>query len=476
MTDSQYNNPFAAKPWACLGVAATGTFMATLDGGIVNVALPTIAKGFQAGLPLSQWVVSAYLLVISCLLPVFGRLGDMSGRRAKHRLGFLIFALASALCAMAPSIWSLIAARGLQAVGAALLMANGPAIVILSFPGPERGRAMGMIGMAVSLGSLAGPAVGGWLMGAYGWPAIFYVNVPVGLLGMYLAHTVLPDDRKKSTGTFDYRGSGLYAVGIVSLLLAVSHGGEWGWTSVLTLGCTGLAAVCLTLFFRRQTKIPHPMLDTSLFRIRALAVGNLASMCAFMGLFSNTILLPFVLIRIIGMPPGETGLLMAMLPMAMVVSTPLCGLLSEKVNPALLTGLGLFIVAAALYSQTMLTPAAGYWRVAYGQMALGIGFGMFLAPNNSAVLGSAPRSKSGVAGSLMAMVRNLGMVCGIALASSVFESFRNSALAAGAADAPAFLLGFKAALHTGAAVTLFGAMLAFLRPRKNAPPEAPMQP
>lgn len=466
MTIQQHNNPFAARPWACLGVAATGTFMATLDGGIVNVALPTIAKGFQADLPLAQWVVSVYLLVISCLLPAFGRLGDMSGRRAKHRLGFFIFAVASALCGMAPTIWMLIAARGLQAVGAALLMANGPAIVILSFPGPERGRAMGMIGMAVSLGSLAGPAVGGWLMGAYGWPAIFFVNVPVGLLGVYLAHRVLPDDRKPSVGTFDYRGSGLYAAGIVSLLLAVSHGGEWGWTAPLTMGCVGIAAVCLTLFFRRQAVIAHPMLDLSLFRIRALAVGNLASLCAFMGLFSNTILLPFVLIRIMGMTPGDTGLLMAILPMAMVVSTPLSGLLSEKVSPALLTGLGLFVVAAALYSQTMLAASDGFWRVAYGQMALGIGFGMFLAPNNSAVLGSAPRAKSGVAGSLMAMVRNLGMVCGIALASSVFEGFHNSALSAGAMQPAAFLLGFKAALHTGAAVTLFGALLAFFRPAK----------
>lgn len=466
MTTPHHTNPFAAKPWACLCVSATGTFMATLDGGIVNVALPSIAHGFQADLPLAQWVVSVYLLVISCLLPAFGRWGDMSGRRAKYRTGFALFAAASALCGLAPNIGWLIAARGLQAVGAALLMANGPAIVVLSFPGPERGRALGMIGMVVSLGSLAGPAVGGWIMGNWGWPAIFYVNVPVGLLGVYLAHTVLPDDRKVSADRFDFRGSGLYAAGIVALLLAVSHGGEWGWTSPLTAGLVGIAALSLVFFFRRQGRIPNPMIDLSLFRIRALAMGNLASLCSFMGLFSNTILLPFVLIRIMGRTPGEAGLLMAILPMAMVVSTPLSGLLSEKTSHALLTGLGLFIVAAALYSQTTLAATDGFWRVAYGQIALGLGFGLFMAPNNNAVLGSAPRSKSGVAGSLMAMVRNLGMVCGIALASSVFEGFHSAALARGATESAAFLLGFKAALHTGAAVTMVGALLAFARPGK----------
>jgi EmrB/QacA subfamily drug resistance transporter len=456
-------NPFAANPWACLAVSATGTFMATLDGGIVNVALPVIAHDFSVNIPLVQWVISAYLLTISCLLPVFGHLGDMTGRKSKYRLGFALFALASAMCGLAGSIWLLILARAVQAVGAAMLMANGPAIVVMSFPGPQRGRALGMVGMVVSLGSLAGPAAGGALLGLLGWPWLFYINVPIGLFGVYLAERLLPDDSRESRADFDYLGTGIYSVGIISLLLAVSHGGEWGWDSWPTLCFACSAAILLPVFLLRQTKLAHPVIDLALFRIRSLAVGNLTSMLSFMGLFANTIMLPFFLVRVAGLSPGRTGLLMAVLPLVMAVAAPLSGYFSEKISPALLTGLGLLITSAALYSQSNLAATSGQLRVALGQGALGLGLGTFIAPNNNAVLGSAPRSKAGVAGSLMALVRNLGMVCGIALATAMFEGYRSGALAAGAVEQAAFLRGFRAALCAGAVLTGLGGLLAFVR-------------
>ena len=440
-------NLFQTKPWACLAVSATGTFMATLDGGVVNVALPVVAQQFSAQVPQAQWVVSAYLLAISCLLPAFGRLGDMYGRRGAYRLGFLVFAASSALCALAPGIWELVGARVAQAVGAALLMANGPAIVVMSFPGNKRGRALGMIGMVVSLGALAGPALGGLLMGVWGWPMLFLINVPIGLAGAYLSHTILPDDRHKTLAPFDIAGAALYALGMVSLLMAVGHGGQWGWSSPATLGSGLLAGGALGLFLRRQAISKSPLIDLSLFRIRALAMGNLASLCCFMAIFANIILLPFLLTHIAGFSPAQTGLVLAMHPLVMAFTAPLAGLTSERVSPALLTALGLTAVAAALYSQAFLGPSTTMARACLGQAVLGLGVGVFMSPNNSAVLGSAPLAKSGVAGSLMSLVRNLGMVCGVALATAVFEHFRQAAELAGAVEQQAFLAGFSGRPH-----------------------------
>jgi len=463
MTQNISENPFAARPWACLCVSATGTFMATLDGGIVNVALPTIAARFHTDLPVAQWVLTVYLLTIACLLPAFGRIGDMSGRKSKYFRGFLIFTLSSALCGAAPGLWWLILGRAAQAVGAALLMANGPAIVMMSFPGSKRGRALGMIGMVVSLGSLAGPSLGGLLVGALGWQSIFYVNVPIGILGMILVHRVLPDDRRTSTATFDYTGSALYAVGIVFLLISIVHGGSWGWASPVTLCCEMAAVTALTLFVRRQRVVEHPLVDLSLFRIRALTLGNLASFLAFMALLANAIMLPFFLTRVAGLSPQRAGLVLAVLPLVMAFVAPVSGFVSEKISHALMTGLGMAIVSAGLYSQTLLTASSSMWRMALGQAALGLGYGIFIAPNNNAVLGSAPRSKSGVAGAIMALVRNLGMVSGIAVSSAVYEAFHDRAIARGLSEIASFTAGFDAAVTFAAVLALGGVLLAGLR-------------
>ncbi|MBA4358542.1 MAG: MFS transporter, partial [Desulfovibrio sp.] len=159
--------------WRAFSVAASGTFMATLDSGIVNTALPTVARDFAASLQEVQWTVAAYFLVISCLLPLFGRMGDMYGRRRMYSLGFVVFTASSMLCGVAPDLWALIAARVVQGVGAAMLMSNGPAIIMAAFPGATRGRALGIIGMTVALGSLAGPGLGGLLIQGFGWRSVF---------------------------------------------------------------------------------------------------------------------------------------------------------------------------------------------------------------------------------------------------------------------------------------------------------------
>ena len=181
--------------WFILATVSIGTFMSTLDGSIVNVALPTISRELQANLSTLQWVVTAYLLTISSLLPVFGRIADLLGRRRIFSIGFVVFTLGSILCGLAPNIWFLIGMRVLQAIGASMLMANSAAIIIANFPSKERGRALGLTGTVVALGSLSGPALGGILVGLLDWRSIFYINVPIGILGYLAAQIVLPQDK-----------------------------------------------------------------------------------------------------------------------------------------------------------------------------------------------------------------------------------------------------------------------------------------
>ncbi len=435
--------------------------MATLDSGIVNVALPTISEGFGANLPSAQWIISGYMLTISCLLPLFGRMGDIMGRRFTYRLGFLLFALASALCGLAPTLWSLVASRVLQGVGAAMLMANSPAVIMDAFPGSQRGRALGFMGTVVALGTLCGPSLGGLIMHWTGWRALFYITVPVGLIGCYLARLLPASAPGRPRPRFDLPGAALFALGVTSLLLGLTHGREWGFSSTREGLCLGISLLAWCLFVLRERSTPEPMLDLSLLGYWPFLSGNLASMLSFMALFSNAILLPFYLQTEMGLTTARVGLLMAVLPLAVCFVAPLSGWFSERVNAALLASGGLTLSCTGLLLQSGLTLSSPLWRVALGQAVIGLGIGVFQSPNSNSVLSSAPRDKSGQAGGILALVRNLGVVCGITLAVAAFEFFKGGADAA--ADPEVFFHGFQAALRLGACLAFIGALISFKR-------------
>jgi len=234
---NQEAQPQNRRRWLILANVSVGTFMATLDSSIVNVALPTMSVKLQADLSTLQWVVTAYLLTISSLLPVFGRVADLFGRKRVYSLGFIVFTLGSVLSGIALNIWFLVGMRALQAVGAAMLMSNSAAIITASFPPQERGRALGLTGTVVALGSLTGPAIGGILVGLTSWRAIFYINLPIGIIGYIAAQAILPKDPKQSKSeSFDFVGAFLFALGMTSLLLALNHGQDWGWSSLPVSG------------------------------------------------------------------------------------------------------------------------------------------------------------------------------------------------------------------------------------------------
>ena len=417
--------------WYILATVSVGTFMATLDSSIVNVALPTISGQLQADLATLQWVVTAYLLTISSLLPVFGRIADLLGRRRVFSFGFLIFTLGSILCGLAPNIWVLIGMRILQAIGASMLMANSAALIMANFPPKERGRALGLTGTVVALGSLTGPALGGILVGLLDWRSIFYINLPIGILGYLAARIILPHDHsQQNKETFDYVGAFFFTTGMISLMFAISNGQSWGWSSFPILTGLVLGALLLGLFFHTETRVKNPMIDLSMFRIRPFFIGNITGLLSFIAMFANVMLMPFYLQHVLNYSPAQVGLVMTFFPLMMMIIAPLSGHASDRIGPVILTTSGLLVTALGFFYLSTLTTTSLFWQIVPGPLLIGLGAGLFQSPNNSSVMSSVPPNKLGVAGGISALVRNVGMVIGIAYSVSLFQN-RESLLLAG---------------------------------------------
>ncbi len=450
--------------WFILATVSIATFMSTLDSSIVNVALPTISSEWHANLSTLQWVVTAYLLTISSLLPVFGRIADLLGRRRVYSWGFLVFTLGSILCGVAPNIWFLIGMRILQAIGASMLMANSAALIIANFSPKERGRALGLTGTVVALGSLTGPALGGVLVGLLNWRSIFYINLPIGILGYLAARIILPHDQPhQNKETFDFVGALFFTLGMISLLFSISNGQSWGWRSSPILGGLFVGTLSLAFFFHTKLRVSNPMIDLSLFRIRPFFIGNITGLLSFVAMFANVMLMPFYLQHILNYSPAQVGLLMTAFPLTMAIISPISGHASDRIGPIALTTSGLLVTAIGLYYLSTLTITSLFWQIVPGLLLMGIGSGLFQSPNNSSVMSCVPPNKLGVAGGISALVRNVGMVIGIAFSVSLLQN-REAALLIGV-DNPTPLqqvTAFVGAYHTVMLASMSIALIAAL--------------
>lgn len=466
MQDKLKNLPYYR--WLIFIVTVMGTFMAVLDSSIVNVALPLIAASFGVELTEVQWVVTAYLLVISSLLPLFGKIGDMYGRRKIYLLGFAIFTIGSLLCSLSSTIWYLVVSRVLQGTGASMLMSNAPAIISVTFPGKERGRVLGMNGTVVALAAMAGPSLGGILVGIFNWKWIFYINLPIGILASLLGYYILPFEKKYAAGTFDFKGAILFALGMTGLLVVLSEGHEWGWNSFITGSIGILSLLLLSTFIWFEGRIKEPMIDLSLFKRWPFLAGNASGLLSFMAMFSNNMLMPFYLHSVLLLTPTQIGMAITPFPLLMAIAAPLSGYLSERVSPVLLTSGGLGILMLGLFYLATLDAYSTIWHVAIGQGIMGIGNGMFQSPNNNSVLSSVPVRKVGLASGISALMRNVGMVSGTAVAVSVFESKRQQELAGVLilnqdAYMSAFLSAYHLALMIGACFAGIGLIISLSR-------------
>jgi EmrB/QacA subfamily drug resistance transporter len=411
-----------SRKWHVMAAVGMGIILATIDGSIVNVALPTLVRAFNTGFATVQWVVLAYLLTVTTLMLSIGRLGDMIGKKPLYAAGFVIFTVGSVLCGLAPTVGLLIAFRVLQAIGAAMLMALGMAIVTEAFPPSERGKALGISGSMVSIGIVLGPVLGGLIIGALSWHWIFYVNLPVGIVGTWMVLRFVPAGRPAGRQRFDWAGAMLLFGSLMSLLLAMTLGqqGGFGQPAVLLLAVTWLLLLAAFLF--TEWKSPQPMIDLRLFRNRLFNVNLLTGFAIFVSMSGTIILIPFYLENVMGYSPQAVGLLLAVVPVAVGITAPLSGALSDRVGtrPIAVAGLATILAGFAAVSTLSLdTPAIGY-LLRY--LPVGIGIGIFQSPNNSAVMGAVPRERLGVASGLLSITRSLGQTTGIAILGAVWAS------------------------------------------------------
>ncbi|MDP9429027.1 MAG: DHA2 family efflux MFS transporter permease subunit [Actinomycetota bacterium] len=434
----------------------TGTFMANVDAAAVTVALPTMAREFDVGLDALQWVISGYFLTITAVLPMSGRLADIVGRKRILNTGLAVFVIASLLVALAPTFPLLTAARVLQGVGASMFMATIMATAVTTFPPDERGRVLGLLTSVVAAGTVVGPGLGGVLTDAFGWRSIFLINVPIGLLGAVGTFVLLPADRtvgRPSAKDLDLVGALLFAGFSSSLLLGLGAGPSAGWSDRVTLGLLGASLIVLGLFVAQEARSAGPVIDLGLFRRRVFGLGNVAAFLSFVLMLFPAVLFPLYLHEVMQWSLGATGILMTLQAVFMLLVSPVAGWWSDRRGsrrPAL-AALGL--INAAMTGSVFLGSASPLWLIGVVLAFFGVGFGLFLSPNNSAVMGDLARDRAGTAGAILATVRNLGKSVGVALAVVLYSAFAGTS--ATVAVEPAVLLsGFRGAFMVGAVLAV----------------------
>lgn len=411
-----------SRKWTIFSVTANGTFMSTLSAGIVNVALPSMSAQFGVPLENIQLVVTLYLLIVTCFLPVFGKLSDMYSRKHLYLGGFAAFGVGSMLAAFAPNLTFLLGARILQALGASAMMANSQAMIAKVFHGKSRGQAFGAIGAVVAVGTLAGPAIGGILIQNFGWASVFWVAVPVSVVGIWRGIYIIPRFLAHKKVKMDLWGALFFTLMCFSFLYAVDVGMDKGWLSAQILLLFVSAGVFFYLFLYREKHVREPFMGISIFKIPAIAYGCAVALLGFMALFTNSILFPFYLSDIMLMKPIEMGLLMLPFPISLAISSPVSGILSSRFGAHILTtiGFGFMLAGALMFAFIGQSPSILY--IVSTQLIMGIGSGTFQTPNNNSVISAAPKGRLGIVSSVNALARNAGMVLGIALSVAIFAA------------------------------------------------------
>ena len=446
--------------WWVLVAVGISTFMSALDSSVVNIVIPVIHREFAASVAAVEWVVIIYLLLVSGLLLTFGRLGDLYGHRRIFLSGFLIFVLSSMACGLAPSVGLLVLFRAVQAIGAAMLAANSPAILTKSFPAEQRGQALGMQATMTYLGLTVGPILGGWLATRFGWRAVFYINVPVGILALLAGFLFVPRDSGEGAEPFDLRGAALFISGLSALLLALNQGESWGWGSPAVLGLLVAAAALLALFLRLEAGARSPMLDLSLFRVRLFSASTLSALLNYICVFGIVFLMPFYLIQGRQMTPAQAGLVLSAQSLVMAVVAPLSGALSDRIGTRLPGTAGMAILALGMFLLSRLGEAATSWQAALALAVAGLGIGLFVSPNNSALMGSAPRERQGIAAGILATARSVGMVLGLGMAGAIFTTVLNGHDPVGS---PLLFQAVRAGFTGAMIVALLGVVVTALR-------------
>ena len=408
--------------WVVLGVTSVGALLASLTSGTLVIALPEILRDLHTDLFTLLWIVVGYTLAATVVVLNAGRFADQVGRARSYTAGFALFTVASVACALAPSALLLVAARLVQGVGGAFLMANSAALVTDAFPRRELGRALGINAMVVGAGLIIGPILGGWLT-TFGWQTVFWFNLPIGLIGTIAAATLLVEQGHRSGRVrFDFAGSAIYLVGLTGLVTALAFGGIYGWTTPWVLA--GLAAfiVAAPAFLWVESHREAPLLDLGLFRNRLFALGNLTGLLNGIARTGVLFLLVFYFQGARGYDPVTAGLALAPLAVGLLVLSPISGALADRIGSRGLATAGMLITAVGLLGLCTIGIDTPYWQLALWQLIIGAGSGLFISPNTSAVMGVVPPEKRGMGSGARMMLTQTGFVISIALSIGLVSS------------------------------------------------------
>jgi len=398
--------------------------MNTVDTSSMNIAMPTFAEFFKLPLQTVSWISSIYLLVLASTLLTSGRIGDIFGFDKPFKAGVFIFSIGTILCSIAPTFPFLLAVRALQALGTSLIMAAIPALITTFFPPEERGKAMGLYVISVSLGLLTGPSLSGLILSKFSWRYIFLINVPLGITAIIASIWIVSEQTEKRSKRFDYAETVLTLIFLSSILCYLNRGPYIGWLSQKGLALVLTSIVSLAAFIFAEKKVPEPMLDLKLFTNKVFIGGLASNFLYFIAQMVMVFLAP-VLLAAAKYPSNIIGFTVIAFPVTMLFFAPVGGNLSDRANPNIISALGAAIAGLSLlFIGTISLPSFSNTDLLWRMIIFGVGGGLFETSNSVVILSNAPEYMRGIASGTLAMVRYTGMVVGIAL-SSTLSSLRS---------------------------------------------------
>lgn len=454
--------------WLILINAVFVAFMVPLDASIVNVALPVMTHKLAVTSQAISWVLTSYLIVISATVLIFGRLGDIKGKSRVFSYGVLVFAFGSLLCGISNSFGFLIAARVVQALGGAAAMATNQGIITQAFPANERGRALGISACAVALGSLVGPPIGGFIVSILSWEFIFLINVPIGVAAYIMGLKVLPRRDRVVSEKMDIKGALLFSLAIVALFGSLITEEDLGGANPLIIAGFIMAAVFMVMFVRTERRHETPLLQLDILKNSLYSLSIFCAFISFVSISATFLVQPFYLENTLRLSPALTGLVMMAYPVVLSVVAPVGGYLSDRMGSEFLTFLGLVLTSLGLFLMSTLDKHSSVSLLIFFVALMAAGNGVFQSPNNSLVMSLVPRDKLGVAGSINALVRNLGMVFGVSMSAMLLYNRMSSKLGVRVTNyAPgmddAFTYGMKIVYIGAGVMCAIGAALTMYR-------------
>lgn len=420
-------SPRAVNPWLVLVTVMVGTVLIGLDRTVVNLAIPSIISDFGITVTTAAWIATAYIISNAVFVPVFGKLGDLFGNRIIYVWSFIGFIVVSLFAGLSWNFDSLVTFRLIQGFVGAAVYPTAMSLIAKSFPDTRaRAQALGIWASSFAVSAVIGPLLGGYLVDNFTWRAVFYINLPIGIIGLIMTLFFIPRDKPEERGSFDWFGSVLLASAITSLVLVLDQGQTWGWLSLLSWLCYAGTVVFGLMVYLWETRHTHPIIDFSLFKNPTIASVLLVSFISFGGLMGAMFILPIFTQSILGYDATRSGLILIPMALALPIFAPLGAWLAQKFNPRYTVSIGMFVAAFGLYLLQSLSPTMSAYNFILPLALFGAGLGLGLSPMTNASTTAVPLHQVGMSSGLLNLARNIGGAFGIALFGTVLSNAINT--------------------------------------------------